>query len=280
MLQRQQDSTYQLSFAELQVSVAPQKGGRITSLKMGGKELFASVDTLSFGSTFWPSPQSAWNWPPSYLLDAAPYTATASGNTLTMVSQRDEKLGWQFEKEVSLVPADTAVALTYTIRNIADTVQHVAPWQNSRVVKDGLVFFPKGKQALEERQHFKNVTPQVTDGIVWVSLQPDMRSEGEKLITDGAEGWLAYAYNGLLLVKQFEDVAPQQQAPGEGDVEIYIGKLNANFTEIEPQGPYQALQPGQELTWTVKWYVRELNEQQAVEAGSPALVQRVRSLVR
>lgn len=165
-LKSQQDSTYHLTFAGLQVEVAPQKGGRITSLKMGGKELFASVDTLSFGSTFWPSPQSAWGWPPSYILDAAPYTATATGNTLKMVSQRDEQEGWQFEKEVSLLPEDTAVSITYTIRNIADTVQHVAPWQNSRVVTNGLVFFPKGELPLAEGMQFKNIPTQEADGVV------------------------------------------------------------------------------------------------------------------
>jgi hypothetical protein len=278
-LQSQPDSTFQLTFADLQVEVAPQKGGRIISLKMGGKELLANVDTLSFGSTFWPSPQSAWGWPPPYLLDAAPYIATASGDTLKMVSRRDEKLGWQFEKEVSLSPWDTAVAMTYTIRNFSDTVQHVAPWQNSRVVKSGLVFFPVGKQPLTQGKHFKNIPTQETDGIVWISLQRDMLSEGEKLVTDGAEGWLAYVYDGLLLVKQFEDIAPQRQAPGEGDVEIYVGKPHLNFTEIEPQGAYQALQPGEELTWKVRWYVRKLKEQQKIEAGNPALVQQVRRLV-
>lgn len=277
-LQSRQDSTYQLSFAGLEVEIAPQKGGRITSLQMGGKELFASFDTLSFGSTFWPSPQGAWGWPPSYPLDAAPYTATVPDKVLRMVSRRDEKLGWQFEKDITLLPEDTAVSITYTIRNIADTVQQVAPWQNSRIEKKGLVFFPKGKQPLTQGQHFKTVPVQEKDGIVWLSLQPDMLSEGEKLITDGAEGWLAYANDGLLLVKQFEDVAPQQQAPGEGDVEIYVAKSGANFTEIEPQGPYQTLQPGEELTWTVKWYVRELK--QAIEAGNPALVQQARNLIR
>jgi hypothetical protein len=278
-LHSQPDSTFQLTFADLLIEIAPQKGGRITSLKLGGKELLASVDTLSFGSTFWPSPQSAWRWPPPYVLDAAPYRATASGDTLKMVSQRDEKLGWQFGKEVSLSPMDTAVALTYTIRNITDTVQHVAPWQNSRVVKSGLVFFPLGKQPLTQGKHFKNIPMQETNGIVWISLQPDMFSEGEKLVTDGAEGWLAYADDGLLLVKQFEDITPQQQAPGEGDVEIYVGKPHLNFTEIEPQGAYQALQPGEALTWKVTWYVRKLNAQQKIAAGNPALVQQARRLV-
>lgn len=86
--------------------------------------------------------------------------------------------------------------------------------------------------------------------------------------------------DGLLPVMQFEDVAPQQQAPGEGDVEIYIGKSTLNFTEPEPQGAYRALQPDGELTWTVKWYVRELKDPQLMQAGNRALVKLAGQLVR
>lgn len=63
-------------------------------------------------------------------------------------------------------------------------------------------------------------------------------------------------------------------------MEIYIGKSTLNFTEPEPQGAYRALQPDGELTWTVKWYVRELKDPQLMQAGNPALVKLALQLVR
>ena len=54
------------------------KGGLITAWKLDGRNvLLATADSDSLdGSTFWPSPQSDWDWPPPHAIDAAPYAST------------------------------------------------------------------------------------------------------------------------------------------------------------------------------------------------------------
>src|SRR5882757_3732250 len=53
-------------------------GGRITSFLVDGRNFLTDdkVDSLNWGSTFWPSPQSDWDWPPPAAIDNEPYTVT------------------------------------------------------------------------------------------------------------------------------------------------------------------------------------------------------------
>ena len=39
-----------------------------------------------FGSTFWPAPQSEWNWPPIATYDSKPYTAVVQGNSVKLTA--------------------------------------------------------------------------------------------------------------------------------------------------------------------------------------------------
>jgi len=55
--------------------------GRITSFLVDGRNFLTDdkVDSLNWGSTFWPSPQSDWDWPPPAAIDNEPYTVTLEG---------------------------------------------------------------------------------------------------------------------------------------------------------------------------------------------------------
>jgi hypothetical protein len=49
-------------------------GGRVTALRVGGRNLLSepAADAGNYGSTFWPSPQTAWGWPPLPEFDHGP----------------------------------------------------------------------------------------------------------------------------------------------------------------------------------------------------------------
>lgn len=89
-------------------------------------------------------------------------------------------------------------------------------------------------------------------GLAW--YQTDERNENRKVNADG-KGWLAYCSRGLLLVKRFDDLTPEQPAPDEAEVQVYVNRGKAHI-ELESQGAYTTLQPKESVNWTVRWYLQ------------------------
>ena len=84
-------------------------------------------------------------------------------------------------------------------------------------------------------------------------LDIDVADQNRKINVDG-KGWLKFHDNGLVLTQRFPDIAPADAAPGEAEIQVYID-ARKSFVEIEAQGPYKELQPGEALDWTVRWYL-------------------------
>src|SRR5690606_8180548 len=126
---------YTIKVQNLVLEIDPAIGGRITSLNHDGINFFtdSSVNSFNWGSTFWPSPQSEWNWPPSSEIDNKPYSHKIQDNTLVMVSQKDPKTGFVITKTFSGSKRKGSFILKYTITNQSDRSQKVAPWEVSRV---------------------------------------------------------------------------------------------------------------------------------------------------
>jgi hypothetical protein len=254
-------------------------GGRISSFKLNGKEFLSGkqVNPDNWGSTFWPSPQSAWGWPPSEEIDKKAYTGGIVENTVVLTSKKDSKLGYVIKKEFFANTKDTSVTIRYTITNDSDSTQSVSPWEITRVAPGGLTFFPAGKG--EKRGKLAPLMKE-SDGIVWFAYNKDLIPEGhEKLMCDGSEGWMAQVSKDMVFIKKWEDVPLEKNAPGEGEVEIYANP-DKSYIEIEPQGPYTSLAPKGILSWDVKWYLRPLPQGMKAEAGNKALVDFVKKVVK
>ena len=82
------------------------------------------------------------------------------------------------------------------------------------------------------------------------------------------KGWLAYLNNGLLLLKKFDDLSPTQPAPGEAEIQVYVNR-GKTYIELESQGAYTNLAPGESLTWTVRW--RKPHSRSGQTSSSPRL---------
>ena len=89
---------------------------------------------------------------------------------------------------------------------------------------------------------------------------------------------MAYAVDGVLLIKQFPNVAPEYIANGESDIEIYVCP-RFNYIELESQGPFTSLEAGEELAYTVTWILQKLPEEMEVAPGNPELVGFIRKLL-
>ena len=277
---KQKNQSYLLKFANLELTVEPETGGRISSLKFGDKEFLVTKGNspFSYGSTFWPSPQSVWNWPPPAVLDRAPYEVIDSTTKLILKSKKDETLGLQFNKEISISEKDTSVQILYSIINSSNTNKKASPWEITRMFKGGLVFFPKGLTEPKAKS-FDPIPYTESNNLLWYKINKNEKLNNHLLsVSDGSEGWLAYAFDGYIFIKSFEDVHPENQAPNEGEIPIYIDSKSQNV-EIEVQGPYTNIKPGKELLWKMKWFVRKMPNNLKTESANKELIEFVKSVI-
>ena len=265
------EGRYNLTCGHVKMEIDANKGGKILSLKYDDQEMLSQLRwPEAFGSTFWTSPQKEWNWPPVKEFDKNPYTVEQDGGTLKMTSEVSERLKCRVGKTFATDEKDGAIIVTYTITNEGSEPRKVAPWEITRVENEGgLIFFdaPVADIWPAGLMDFK-----AEHGLAW--YQTDQTNENRKVNADG-KGWLAYCSRGLLLVKRFDDLTPEQPAPDEAEVQVYVNRGKAHI-ELESQGAYQLLQPQESLSWTVRWYLVPF-EGEAVP--SEALAKQVRLIL-
>lgn len=279
----QADGSYLFTGGGLELLVDPKRSGRALRFTLEGKNVLAGPELLpdAFGTTFWPSPQSDWTWPPPTALDGKPYSAELEGSVLVLKSEVEPKLGLSVLKRYRLDTARRSVEVAYTLINAGDRPRKVAPWEIHRVpAAGGLSFYPSAQKLYPQSTLKLNAWSPIT----WFVHDQNREPKSVKSFADGAEGWLAYAADGLLLVKTFSDTPEAAHAPGEGEIEIYAdydvsSKLH-RYVELEQQGPYVEIPAGGETTWNVRWFLRKLPPTIAVKAGNQELVGFVRGVIQ
>ncbi len=260
------NSVFTLQNGDAVMTVDISKGGKILSLKYKEQEVISqSRFPESFGSTFWTSPQKEWNWPPVPEFDKQAYTVKQRDSRLVITSPVSQRLGMSVGKDFSVDGKDGAFVITYSVKNEGSEPRRVAPWEITRVPNNnGVIFFaaadsiwPAGLMTFESAY-----------GAAW--YKTDEAPQNRKVNADG-RGWLAYCADGLLLVKKFQDLKADEPAPGEAEIQVYVNR-GKTYIELESQGAYTLLQPGENLTWTVRWYLKPVA---AAAQPSAALVKAV-----
>ena len=275
-VQKLDDEKYVLSVRDLSMTVDAAHGGKILSFKLGEQEVIAQnpaaapqptqgegqprrrfFNPNSYGSTFWTSPQAEWNWPPVPEYDSLPYTAEVKDGPVKVadvtipalfLQGQVSRFGYRVCKCFTVDPSDLAFVVTYSIVNESGETRKVAPWQISRVPNGGFLEFDAKPEGVTPADLMK-VT--FDDGMA--TLEVDVANENRKINVDG-KGWLNFRDNGLVFTQRFPDIEPEAAAPGEAEIQVYID-ARKSFVEIEAQGPYTELQPGEKLDWTVRWYL-------------------------
>ena len=252
-VQDENAGTYNLKNGQVSMTIDAAHGAKILSFKYGDKEVLSQLRwPESFGSTFWTSPQKEWFWPPVPEYDKQPYEVKEEGRVLTMTSGVSEKLKYRIRKAFTTDESDGAIVITYTIINESGETRRVAPWEISRVPNDAsLIFFDAPVDSIWPAGLMNF---QAADGLSW--YQPDEAADNRKVNADG-KGWLAYCNKGnaLLMVKRFDDLDTSQPAPDEAEIQVYVNR-GKTYIELESQGAYTTLQPGGQLSWTVRWYLQ------------------------
>ena len=266
-----EDGKYDINAGDVTMTVDAAHGGKIVSFRLGEAEVLNQGRMPnSFGSTFWTSPQREWNWPPVAEYDTKPFQAEVNGFTLLLTGEKS-RFGYRIRKVFNTDPKDGAIVITYTIANESGEMRQVAPWEISRVPNGGVLFFQA--KAVEPANNMEGLPFIFEKGAAWYVM--DEARVNRKINADGT-GWLAFADNGLLFVKKFQDLKEGEAAPAEAEIQAYANP-GKTFVEIEEQGAYTTLQPGEELHWTVRWYLVPLKGD---PAPSRKLLRQARKLAR
>ena len=245
-----ENGKYSLSVGQVTLTVDASKGGKIISYRYDDKEILSQTKIPnSFGSTFWTSPQSEWNWPPVPEYDTKPFNAEVAGDKLILIGEKSKRFGYRVRKELTTDKKDNAIVITYTIINESGETRKVAPWEISRVPNGGILFFDA--KEVTPANNMETMPFVYEKKAAWYTL--DESRKNRKINADG-KGWLAFCDNGLLFVKKFPDLKPAEPAPAEAEIQIYVN-TGKTFVEIEEQGAYTTLNAGEELSWTVRWYL-------------------------
>ena len=278
-VQKLDDDKYVVSVQDLSMTVDAAHGGKILSFKLGDREVIAQnpaaapqpeqpapeggrprmrwFNPNSYGSTFWTSPQKEWNWPPVPEYDNLPYTAEIKDGPVKILDVavpalflegQVSKYGYRIRKTITVDPSDLAFVVTYSIVNESGETRQVAPWEITRVPNGGFLEFDATPETVTPADLMK---VSFDDGMA--TLEVDVADQNRKINVDG-KGWLNFRDNGLVMTKRFADIAQEDAAPGEAEIQVYID-ARKSFVEIEAQGPYTELQPGEKLDWTVRWYL-------------------------
>jgi len=274
---------WSFTFGRYRFVVEAARGARVTELSLDGLNLLDPTE----GSTFWPSPQQAWNWPPPLELDSGAYAAESDATSLSLTSDVAPSVGLSVQKRFWVNAASGIVTLEYQLTNEDSVSASWAPWEVTRVRAGGYTFAPRGpgnRTITEDAdQHPLPLTllplAPATHRIEWLNY-PSLRLTQDNYLTefDGAEGWLAHANRlgkaklPVLFVKSFVDARDASLPTNQAEIQLWTsGTANPKLIEVEEQGEEQTLAPGESLTWTVRWSACELSSDVGLVAGSAEL---------
>lgn len=283
-----------LTAGRLEVRLRPAQGGRLARLRYGEADLVlpAGQPHGFYGDTFWPSPQSRFDWPPPPALDADPYEVLAADPTGAVLrSAPDPTVGLQVTKRFA-VSADT-VDFAFTLTNVWSHEQRVAPWQVTRAAREGLLVWAPGApftdadRVVKHREdppcwyHHADLPapfPGLATGGAHASISVAAVPWTSKYHTD-AQGWLAHLHRGTLVLRQFPDLRIDQAAPRQAELELYFD-LERDYIELENQGDFRMLAPGESLQYATRWRFAATDPAMAPERVTPELIEAIEDLAR
>ena len=245
-----------LTQADVSITVDPDYGARITSLKYKGREVLRTERDsagFQFGSTVWTGPQEDWKWPPPPAFDSEPYSVTKMrDNVYIFTSEVDAASELRMEKRVEIGPSGE-IGLRYRVKNEGSTSASVGAWEVTRIPYSGRIEFPVGDTIWSNQEELYTTVD--TEGVGTIRLDGQVPDK-TKIFASLSDTAVHYYNNGLLFTKQTLITARNQTVPGQAPLEVYLSP-GRGFAEFELHGGRYILDPGQSASMRVKWLVRE-----------------------
>jgi hypothetical protein len=290
---------YKIKSGPVEVLVAPSRGARIRSLKHETTELLYQADSTgspgSMGSAFWVSPQAHWTascrsannngcWPPPTAHDGSQTASLYTGGLLTdssvsYTSAANAYTGARLRKTLWGNSRDSSITIRYHIINTLTTKIAFAPWEITRMTTGGLTFWAKSVDDTI-RGNGTSGTALIamikdTLGVKWHKYDSTVSlSAGTPKFWDAtSEGWFARVDKSrLLYIKKFVAIPKSKKAPvNENQIEYYTNNNTRSLIEMELQGAFDSIAPGDSMQWDVSWYVRSLPDSIPVTANAALL---------
>ena len=235
-------------------------GARIVQFSLSGQNILVTqaAGAAQFGATFWPSPQTLWNWPPIATIDTSAYSVSVQGDVLVLTSSSftitTGAPTMTIEKHLAVNSANNVVSITYGFINQGNTSVSLAPWEITRVAPGGVTFFPNPDSGPAPRTCSGTFAVPATSDFESYTFFADLPTTGQTKLcaAGGSKGYQAHLSGDLLLVQAWTDVPASEDAVGEGEVEFYTDP-SFTYEEVENQGAYAPLGAGNRADWTVRW---------------------------
>src|SRR5690606_26938028 len=245
----------------LEMEILPDLAGRVVALRVEGENLLSDSEAHqeNWGATFWTSPQADWGWPPVPEIDALPYEVLLSAaDGISLRSRFTEFAGKRLFIEKHFKPGPRgSIDTEYVIENGGADEFRMASWEISRVPPSGRPLYPAVDARLTPVAPHSELLTEKFEGTPFYDHRGCEPGKCRKLHADGRGGYLAHLVGRHLILKVFEDSPPGDQAPGEGECEIFAND-DGKYVEIEVQGPYSRIAPGSRSSFLVRTQVAHL----------------------
>lgn len=248
-----------LSRDDIVLTVDPDVGGRIASLRFDGVELLQTTRdsaNIGWGSVAWTSPQEDWGWPPPKAFDTAPFTVTKLNEyRLLLEGPLDTASMLRMRKRYALGPGNT-VGLTYWVTYEGHKSVEVALWENTR-----LPFAGKFDFATDSVRFWRSevaIDSTARKGTSTIIIDGRHEEEG-KVFTSLKDGYVDWTYRGIRLRKESTVRDHYRVAPGHAPLELFVAP-EGNFTEMELQGDYRLLGAGESNNLRTRWTLSRVDE--------------------
>jgi hypothetical protein len=264
------DTVYHLTNGEVELRITADVGPRVLEYRfVDGDNVLNVVEdeagrtgddefNIYGGHRFWHAPEQ---FPRTYFPDNAPVTVEQDANTLQIAPPEEASNSVQKVVEVTLAETGSSVELRHTLSNTGPWPIEVAPWSLTVMASGGRAIIPlppRGSHP-EDLLPTHNLTlwaytdfsdPRWTFGYKYILLQQQGGDVlPQKIGISLTPGWLAYALNGQLFVKQF-DYTPGPYPDMNSSAEVFT---NSWMTELESLGHLRMMQPGTSVTHIESW---------------------------
>ncbi len=211
------------------------------------------------GHRIWHAPEAN---PRTYAPDNDPVEVTElDGGAVCFSSGVEELTG--IEKSITIRPlGEEKFELTHKLTNRNEWPIELAPWALSQMAPGGTAVIPQHRDleanrfAVDRSVHFWPYSSMNDHRLTFtrehILLKQDAAMEDPiKIGYLAVDGWIAYALNGVALVKHIP-YNPEATYPDYGcNVESYT---NHQFLEIETLAPLAIMQPGQTFDHIEVWH--------------------------
>jgi hypothetical protein len=287
--------------------VVPQIGARLLHYSINGENvLYHNSDTA--GKTLATHPKGFWaggyqldvgpemrGIPPHQSMWMGPWACKFELNGVLAISENDTATGLCLQKRIS-IDADTgALRVRQSMKNHTDKELSYCLWDRTLVEGGGYAIIklnPKSRfkagwcEGTRNEQSkggwdYDGDTPsapevKVIDGVL-VSHNKAQKNPGNKIGADTDSGWIAYALNKTLFIKQYPVDAKGNYTDGGMNVANYWSN---RVGELEPISPEVTLKSGESYSFDETWHLLALDEPVDSHEKARALLPKIEALLK